>query len=142
MPVTVLGFLSSGPHQVARMDQLGERWHLVHSPFWAHSDGIWTLTVIEDGNCDALGTILVVVAEPVVLMGPPPCWLFPALLPSEWGQVEIVVRPVEQIDSARVRRVCVKEVLALAQEDTHPTMLAVVRRGMEVVIEVAAIRGE
>ncbi len=106
------------------------------------------------------------VAEPVIRRGTPTDWLFPALLPSEWGQVEIVVRPVEQIDPPRGRRVRVKDVLALAQEDTQPTLLAlaqedtqptllalaqedtqptllaVVRRGMEVVVEIAAIRGE
>src|SRR5581483_8342620 len=68
--------------------------------------------------------------------------LFPALLPSERGQIEIVVRSVEQIDSAVGCRVGVKNVLALAQEDAHSPTLAAVRRGMEVVVEIAAIRGE
>ena len=111
-----------GPQQLARMDQICECWHLLHSPSKAHSGEIWTITRIEGGNCDALGTIRVVVAEPVIRRGTPTGWLFPALLPSEWGQVEIVVRPVEQIDPARGRRVRVKDVLALAQEDTQPTL--------------------
>jgi hypothetical protein len=44
---------------------------------------------------------------------------------------------VEQINPTVGRRVRVKDVLALAQEDAHPSILAVVRRGMEVVIGLA-----
>src|SRR5258708_5053790 len=94
-------------------------------------------------NCDSLGVIGVVEADPPLRWGIAATgWLFPVLLPSEGGQVEIVVRPEEQIVPARVRRVRVKEVLAVAQEDTHPRDLAVVRRDMEVGVKVAAVRGE
>src|SRR6266699_3495488 len=107
-----------------------------------HPGWIWPSPCATRENCGALSVILVVVVEPVVRRGASACRLFPALLPSERGQIEIVVCPVEDIDPARGRRVRVKDILALAQEDTHPTILAAVRRGMEVVIEVAAIRGE
>ena len=43
-----------------------ERCHLVHSHSRAYSGEIWTITVIEGGNFDTLGTIHVMVAEPLV----------------------------------------------------------------------------
>src|SRR5580765_7819946 len=44
--------------------------------------------------------------------------LLPLLLPSQWGQVEIVVRPQENVDAASSRRVGVQDLFAVAQEHT------------------------
>src|SRR5260370_7400399 len=65
--------------------------------------------------------------------------LLPVLLPSKWGQVEIVVRPQENIDAASARRVRVQDLFALAQEHTQSRFLALLVATTEILVEVPAL---
>lgn len=94
-------------------------------------------------NCDVSGAIGVVVADPLLASRiAATSWLFPVFLASQRRQIKIVVRSQKEISATVKHRVGVKDRLTFAQEDTRPTLLAIVRRVMEVVVEVAAIRGE
>src|SRR5262245_9985105 len=62
-------------------------------------------------------------------------WLLPVLLPTEWRQVEVVVRAGEQVRAARVGRVGVKHPVPLAQEDTQAMGFALGEIGLPLLHE-------
>src|SRR5262249_48246355 len=62
------------------------------------------------------------------------------LVPSLWGEVEVVVGRVEQVDPTRVRRVGVEDVSArVPEEDAHPLALRNVRAQAAVVVDLARL---
>src|SRR5215469_18940688 len=67
--------------------------------------------------------------------------IFPVLLTSQWGQVEVVVGPQKDIYAASRGRVRVQDLLARTEEHTQPRLLALVVGDPKIVVEVAAVRG-